>query len=47
MLKLILILSLLFNATLVFGLYRTAGDYDRLLLWACEQGNGGFECGEE
>lgn len=21
--------------------------YDSLLLWACEHGNGGYECGEE
>jgi hypothetical protein len=42
-----LALSLLANAALAVGLYRYAADYDSLLTWACEAGNGGHECGED
>ena len=43
----LLILSLLANVLFSFSLARTAGDYERLLVWACAAGNGGHECGEE
>ena len=42
-----LALSLLANAALGVGWYDSASDYQRLLTWACEAGNGGHECGEE
>jgi hypothetical protein len=47
MAKILLALSLLANALLGVGLYRTVTDYDSLLAWACAAGNGGHECGEE
>jgi hypothetical protein len=47
MVRTVLVISLLANALLGVGFYRIAGDYDRLLVWACDHGNGGHECGEE
>jgi hypothetical protein len=41
-----LIISLLANALLSIGLYQYVSSYDLLLTWACENGNGGYECGE-
>lgn len=45
--RLILVISLLTNALLSVGLYQYASDYDSLLDWACDHGNGGHECGED
>lgn len=45
--KIALTLSLLANLLLATGLYQYATDYDSLLAWACEHGNGGHECGED
>jgi hypothetical protein len=42
-----LALSLLSNAALVIVLHHSVSRYNSLLVWACEAGNGGYECGEE
>jgi hypothetical protein len=47
MIRIILALSLAANMLLGTSLYHYASDYDSLLTWACEQGNGGHECGED
>lgn len=45
--RILLALSLLANALLGVGLYRYTEDYNRLLAWSCDNGNGGHECGED
>jgi hypothetical protein len=42
-----LALSIVTNAALGLGLYQYVSDYNSLLTWACEAGNGGHECGED
>lgn len=44
--RIALIISLLVNAIFGAGLYQYASNYESLLTWACENGNGGHECGE-
>jgi hypothetical protein len=46
MFKLAVAVSMLAFALLGFSLYQYARDYYNLLDWACEHGNGGYECGE-
>jgi hypothetical protein len=41
------VISLTANLLLGAGLVKRTADYDRLLIWACEHGNGGHECHEE
>jgi hypothetical protein len=43
----VLAFSVLVNVLLGVALYQTASDYESLRVWACEQGNGGHECGED
>jgi hypothetical protein len=45
--KIILAVSLVANAALVVAAWQYRADYESLLVWACEAGNGGHECGEE
>lgn len=47
MTKVILIISLALNLTMASALYHYIQDYDSLLVWACDHGNGGYECGED
>lgn len=42
-----LALSLVANLLLTVSLHNREADYNRLLVWACEAGNGGHECGED
>ena len=47
MLRLFLAVSIFANALLGVALYQSSADYGRLLNWACDHGNGGYECGED
>lgn len=47
MTRLALALSLLANLVLAGWLASTLDSYASLSAWACEHGNGGYECGEE
>lgn len=43
----LLILSLLVNFLFAMAAYQHETRYNALLAWACQMGNGGYECGEE
>ena len=45
--RLALALSMAANIMLGAALASYVDDYARLMTWACENGNGGHECGEE
>jgi hypothetical protein len=45
--KIILAVSLVANAALVVVAWQYRADYETLLTWVCDAGNGGYECGEE
>jgi hypothetical protein len=45
--KLILTVSLIANIVLVSAAWHWRDNYESLLVWACDNGNGGSECGEE
>jgi hypothetical protein len=47
MTRTILAMLITANVLLALALASRADDYARLLVWACEHGNGGHECGEE
>jgi hypothetical protein len=44
--RVVLVLSLLVNVLMAISLYYYAADYESLRVWACDHGNGGYECGE-
>ena len=43
----LLAVSLIANATYATAYHLLWHEYERLLTWACEHGNGGADCGEE
>lgn len=45
--KVILSVSLVLNMLMAAAIYEYRADYETLLAWACDAGNGGYECGEE
>ena len=45
--RIMLAASLFFNTVLAVQLYAYVTDYNSLLAWACDHGNGGSECGED
>jgi hypothetical protein len=47
MIRIAFAISLLANVLLGAGLYHAIDQYGSLLIWACDNGNGGQECGED
>jgi hypothetical protein len=45
--KVILLVSLTLNMLMAAAVYEYRADYKTLLAWACDAGNGGYECGED
>jgi hypothetical protein len=45
--KLVIAIAITTNLILGFMLWQLNNEYDNLLTWACDHGNGGHECGED